>query len=154
MIDGGLAGQLTATGHELRQRVYFEDTDFSGLVYHARYLHFFERGRSDFLRLTGVHHNELAADGLVFAVRTMALDFKKPARIDDILTIVTEPEAIGGARIRLRQAIARGETVLVTAGVEVALINAAGKPQRLPLAVRAALEAQLPSQDDDKSVIN
>ncbi len=70
-----LPGQLTATGHELRQRVYFEDTDFSGLVYHARYLHFFERGRSDYMRLLGVYHNELAADGLVFAVKSMKLDF-------------------------------------------------------------------------------
>ena len=147
-----LAGQLTATGHELRQRVYFEDTDFSGFVYHARYLHFFERGRSDYLRLLGVHHNELAADGLVFAVKTMTLDFKKPARIDDILTIATEPEAISGARIRLRQAIRRADTVLVTAGVEVALINASGKPQRLPLAVRAAFEAQSHRQGDEKSV--
>lgn len=134
-----LAGRLTAGGHELRQRVYFEDTDFPGLVYHARYLHFFERGRSDYLRLLGVHHNELAAEGLAFAVKTMMLDFKKPARIDNILTITTEPEVVGGARIRLKQAIARDETVLVTAKVEVALINAGGKPQRLPLALRAAL---------------
>ncbi len=137
-----LAGQLTATGHELRQRVYFEDTDFSGLVYHARYLHFFERGRSDYMRLLGVLHSELAAGGLVFTVKSMALDFKKPARIDDILTIATEPEVIGGARIRLRQAIRRGETLLVTAAVEVVLVNAGGKPQRLPLAVRAAFKAQ------------
>lgn len=137
-----LAGLLTATGHELRQRVYFEDTDFSGLVYHARYLHFFERGRSDYMRLLGVLHSELAADDLVFTVKTMALDFKNPARIDDILTIATEPEVIGGARIRLRQAIRRGETLLVTAAVEVVLVNAGGKPQRLPLAVRAAFEAQ------------
>lgn len=137
-----LAGLLTATGHELRQRVYFEDTDFSGLVYHARYLHFFERGRSDYMRLLGVLHSELAAADLVFAVKTMALDFKNPARIDDILTIATEPEVIGGARIRLRQAIRRGETILVTAAVEVVLVNAGGKPQRLPLAVRAAFEAQ------------
>lgn len=137
-----LAGQLTATGHELRQRVYFEDTDFSGLVYHARYLHFFERGRSDYMRLLGVLHSELAAADLVFAVKTMALDFKNPARIDDILAIGTEPEVIGGARIRLRQAIRRGETLLVTAAVEVVLVNAGGKPQRLPLAVRAAFEAQ------------
>ncbi len=94
------------------------------------------------MRLLGVHHSGLAADGLVFAVKTMTLDFKKPARIDDILTITSEPETIGGARIHLRQAIARGETILVTAAVEVALIDAAGKPQRLPLAVRAAFEAQ------------
>ncbi len=61
----GLAGRLTEAGHELVQRVYFEDTDFSGRVYHARYLHFMERGRSDFLRLLGIHHRELAAEGLV-----------------------------------------------------------------------------------------
>jgi acyl-CoA thioester hydrolase len=153
MAEGhDLCGHLTAAGHELRQRVYFEDTDFSGLVYHARYLHFFERGRSDYLRLLGVHHNELAADGLAFAVKTMALDFKRPARIDDILTIVTEPGEIGGARIRLRQAIARGETILVTAAVEVALVNAGGKPQRLPLAVRAAFEAQSQPRGDGRSV--
>ncbi len=137
-----LAGLLTATGHELRQRVYFEDTDFSGLVYHARYLHFFERGRSDYMRLLGVRHSELAAADLVFVVKTMALDFKNPARIDDILTIATEPGEIGGACIRLRQTIAREETLLVTAAVEVVLVNAGGKPQRLPLAVRAAFEAQ------------
>ena len=94
------------------------------------------------MRLLGVLHSELAADDLVFTVKTMALDFKKPARIDDILTIATEPEVIGGARIRLRQAIRRGETILVTAAVEVVLVNAGGKPQRLPLAVRAAFEAQ------------
>jgi len=140
--NGALAGQLTETGHELRQRVYFEDTDFSGLVYHARYLHFFERGRSDYLRLLGVHHSELAADGLVFAVKTMMLDFRKPARIDDILTIATEPGPPGGARIRLHQTIIRDETVLVTANVEVALIDASGRPQRLPPAVRAALGAR------------
>ena len=98
--------------------------------------------RFHYMRLLGVHHSELAADGLVFAVKTMTLEFKKPARIDDVLTIATEPGEIGGARIRLRQAIARGETILVTAAVEVTLVNAGGKPQRLPLAVRAAFEAQ------------
>jgi len=81
-----ISGRLTDGGHELQQRVYFEDTDFSGRVYHARYLHFMERGRSDYLRLLGIHHRALAADGLAFAVRHLEIDFLEPAGIDDDLT--------------------------------------------------------------------
>src|SRR5687768_10725458 len=93
-----ISGRLTEAGHELVQRVYFEDTDFSGRVYHARYLHFMECGRSDYLRLLDIHHRDLAMDGLAFAVRRMEVDFIKPAAIDDILTILTAPRAVGGAR--------------------------------------------------------
>ncbi len=134
-----LAGQLTADGHELRQRVYFEDTDFSGRVYHARYLHFLERGRSDYLRLLGVHHHELTGQGLAFAVSKMTLDFLVAASIDEMLTIVTAPKTIGGARIVLDQTILRDEQRLVVAQVSVALVDRAGKPARLPAAIRAAL---------------
>ncbi len=80
----------------------------------------------------------------------MTLDFKRPARIDDILTVATRPQAIGGARIRLQQTISRDETVLVTANVEVALIDARGRPRRLPLAVRAALGAQSQRRGGEK----
>lgn len=134
-----LAGHLTADGHELRQRVYFEDTDFSGRVYHARYLHFLERGRSDYLRLLGVHHHELARQGLAFAVARMVLDFLAAAAIDDLLTIVTRPKTIGGARIVLDQTILRDDQRLLAADVSVALVDGDGKPSRLPPAVRAAL---------------
>ena len=79
-----LAGRLTDAGHELLQRVYFEDTDFSGRVYHARYLHFMERGRSDYLRLLGVHHRSLAKEGLGFAVSRMEIEFLRAATIDDV----------------------------------------------------------------------
>jgi acyl-CoA thioester hydrolase len=135
----GLAGRLTEDGHELLQRVYFEDTDFSGFVYHARYLHFLERGRSDYLRLLGIHHAELAAQGLSFAVRRMAIEFVRPARIDDVLAIETRPGEIAGARLALRQTIRRGGAALAEAEVLVALVGRDGRPRRLPQALRQAL---------------
>jgi acyl-CoA thioester hydrolase len=135
--DGAdLSGTLTANGHRLRQRVYYEDTDFSGVVYHARYLQFLERGRTDFLRLSGIHHAALDAgahgERLAWIVRRMEIDFKGPARIDDVLTIETHTENISGARIVMQQAILRDSAVLIVAKVEAALINAAGKPRRFP----------------------
>lgn len=136
-----LAGRLIPAGHELVQRVYFEDTDFSGFVYHARYLHFLERGRSDYLRLLGVHHAELARDGLAFAVRRMQLDFIQPARIDDLLTIETQAGELGGARLALHQTISRGGDLLVEAEVLAALVNREGRPRRLPTVLRSALAA-------------
>ncbi len=139
MDETTLSGRLTGAGHELLQRVYFEDTDFSGRVYHARYLHFMERGRSDYLRLLGVHHRELADEGRAFAVRHMAIDFLKPAAIDDVVIVRTSPERVSGARIVLRQEVARENDVLVTALVTVALVDSRGRPGRLPDAVRKAL---------------
>ena len=120
-----VAGELTGGGHRLVARVYFADTDFTGVVYHARYLEFFERGRSDFLRLAGVHHNELAGgkhgEVLAWVVKRMEIDFRQPARIDDILTIETLTEEVSGARIFMAQQIRRGDEVLVTARVEAAI---------------------------------
>lgn len=134
-----LAGRLTDDGHELLQRVYFEDTDFSGRVYHARYLHFMERGRSDYLRLLGIHHRELAEKGLSFAVSHMTIDFLEPASIDDVLTVRTSTRETGGARIVLRQEIFRDGERLVAATVTVALIGPEGRVVRVPPAIRAAL---------------
>ena len=132
----GLSGELTAFGHRLFARVYYADTDFSGVVYHARYLEFFERGRSDFLRLAGVHHTELAdgkhGEKLVWVVRRMEIDFRAPARIDDVLTVETRTEAISGARITMAQLLKRGEELLVEARVEAAIISESGRPRRFP----------------------
>jgi acyl-CoA thioester hydrolase len=133
-----LAGSLTEHGHELRQRVYFEDTDFSGRVYHARYLQFMERGRSDYLRLLGINHGDLARKGYVFAVRHMDIDFLLPAAIDDILTVRTATEAVSDARIVLEQGVRRIDQLLVEARVTVALIGPGGRAARLPSAVVAA----------------
>ena len=139
----GISGRLTGSGHELRQRVYFEDTDFSGRVYHARYLHFMERGRSDFLRLLGIHHGELAARSMAFAVRHMEIDFLKGAAIDTLLTIRSAPISVGGARIVLDQSISRQADLLVCAKVTIALIGANSRALRLPPAVRTAFAACL-----------
>lgn len=132
----GLAGELTADGHRLHARVYYADTDFSGVVYHARYLEFFERGRSDFLRLAGVHHTELAdgkhGEKLVWVVRRMEIDFRAPARIDDVLTIETRTENVSGARIFMAQKLTRGEDLLVEARIEAAIVSESGRPRRFP----------------------
>ncbi len=132
----GLSGQLTDFGHRLMARVYFADTDFSGVVYHARYLEFFERGRSDYLRLAGVHHNELIdgkhGEKLVWVVRRMEIDFRAAAGIDDVLTIDTWTEDISGARILMAQTICRDDKLLVQAKVEAAIISEGGRPRRFP----------------------
>ncbi|PSH59179.1 tol-pal system-associated acyl-CoA thioesterase [Phyllobacterium sophorae] len=135
-IATGLAGELTEAGHRLLARVYYADTDFSGIVYHARYLEFLERGRTDYLRLLGVHHSELADGKLgesnVWVVRRMEIDFKSAARIDDILTVETRTAEISGARVKMAQAIKRDDDLLISAVVEAAMINSAGRPRRFP----------------------
>ena len=131
-----LAGRLSEEGHVLPVRVYYEDTDFTGIVYHGAYVRFFERARSDFLRMIGIHHTELASGvegvSLAFAVRTMTLDFQRPARIDDVLEVRTSLAEYKGARIKLDQLIYSGEDLLVSAAVTVAVITSEGKPTRLP----------------------
>lgn len=138
-----IAGRLDAGRHVLALRVYYEDTDFTGIVYHAAYLKFAERGRSDFLRLCGIHHSELAAgahgEKLAFAVRHMEIDFLAPARIDDLLEVETRLGEARGARIVLDQQVRRGDTALFTARVTVAVISPEGRPRRLPAALVARL---------------
>ena len=138
-----LSGELTFDGHKLPVRIYFEDTDFSGVVYHARYLHFFERGRSDFLRLKGVHHNALQegvyGEPLFFVVKGMTLDFVQPARIDDVVHVTTKIESIKGVRLLMKQVIERENQLIATAEVSVVMINEKGRPKRLPEALMQAL---------------
>jgi acyl-CoA thioester hydrolase len=138
-----LAGRVEAGRHVLPARIYFEDTDFSGVVYHGSYVRFMERGRTDYLRLLGVGHDALArgahGEPLVFAVRRMAIEFRKPARIDDIIEVETRVHEIGGARIVLAQTIRRGGETLVDAEVTVAMVSQEGQARRLPQAVRDKL---------------
>lgn len=140
-LHHSIAGELTETGHRLVQRVYYEDTDFSGVVYHARYLHFLERGRTDYLRLLGVEQGGLLSiedgEGLAFVVHRMEIDFKRPARMDDLLTIETRSERAGGAKLVLAQTIARDGELLIAARVIIAVVNAAGRPRRLPAGLAA-----------------
>lgn len=124
-------------------RIYYEDTDFSGVVYHAAYLKFFERGRTEALRAAGVRHSDLLnrAEPLAFAVRKMTTEWIVPARIDDLLEVRTSFEEVRGARMFLKQEIWRGETLLARAEVEAACMNLDGKPRRLPGDVIQALAA-------------
>ena len=124
------------SSHRFPVRVYYEDTDFSGVVYHASYLRFMERGRTEMLRALGI---EQAGLDFGFAVRAMQIDYLKPARMDDELTIETTTRSIGGATLDLDQRVLRGDDVLVTASVRIACI-AQGRPARLPKDIRAKLE--------------
>ncbi len=139
-----IAGRLTDGGHVLPVRVYFEDTDFSGSVYHASYLRFMERGRSDYLRSLGVGHSALAAgaegEPLSFAVRRMTIEFLKPAGIDDLVEVETRPLAVEGARMILGQRIVRRGETLVSAEVTVAVVNSAGRARRIPKSIRALID--------------
>jgi acyl-CoA thioester hydrolase len=139
-----LAGRIEGDTHRLPVRVYFEDTDAAGVVYHANFFKFCERGRSDFIRLLGIDHQSLANPGqgesAVFVVRRIEIDYLKPGRLDDVLEVVTHCLEIGGASLRLAQEVRRRETVLVRACVSVVLVSAAGKPQRVGALVRGALQ--------------
>ncbi len=132
---------MTGVRHALAVRVYYEDTDFSGVVYHASYLRFLERGRTELLRGLGIDQSALqAAGGAAFAVRHMTLDFLGAARMDDLLRVDTAVAALGGASVTMRQAVMRGETALMGAAVRIALVRA-GRPVRLPADLRERLAA-------------
>lgn len=142
-----VAGRMEEGVHILPVRVYFEDTDFSGVVYHGSYVRFMERGRTDFLRVIGVGHDMLAAgeegEPLVFAVRRMQIEFLKPARIDDLIEVETRPGKLTGARAVVHQTIRRGDDVLVTAEVTVVVLNGSGQLARMP----ASLARRIGSPD-------
>ena len=132
--DAPSAGRFDGRLHLLPVRIYYEDTDFSGVVYHANYVRYFERGRSDFLRLAGVHHSELLAgeNPTAFAVNRLTLDFLKPARIDDALLVETMFETVRGPRLFIAQKLERNGEVLVKAAVEVCCIGLTGRPKKPP----------------------
>jgi acyl-CoA thioester hydrolase len=144
-LAGRLVEDASGKRHVLPVRVYFEDTDFSGLVYHATYLRWCERGRSDFLRLLGNDHQALIAGGqgrepAAFVVRRMAIEYLRPARIDEVLEVTTRAKEWSAATLTLDQRIARDGRDLFTAEVMVVLISASGKPLRLTAALREALQ--------------
>jgi acyl-CoA thioester hydrolase len=141
-----LDGHIRHGRHEMAVRVYYEDTDFTGIVYHASYLRFMERGRTNYLRLIGADHRSLfeaterEAPGFAFVVRSMAIEFLKPARMDDILAVTTEPEQVKGASMTLRQKVMRQDDVLVEAHVRVAFVSG-GRARPIPKPLRAAMRA-------------
>ena len=133
---------MSASPHHMTVRVYYEDTDFSGVVYHANYLRYLERGRTELLRDLGLNQAELfagsSAQPLGFAVTQMKLDFRKPARMDDLLTVETTPVSVGRASLVLEQRVLRDAEILVEATVKVAAV-CKGRVARLPADVTARL---------------
>jgi acyl-CoA thioester hydrolase len=125
--------------HRFPIRVYYEDTDFSGLVYHASHLRFMERGRTELLRELGIHQRALLEGGdsgaIFFVVRAMTIDFKRPARMDDLLAVETSVTEVGAASLALEQKIWRDAELLVAARVTVAAVEG-GRARRLPRDVR------------------
>ena len=135
------AGWFEGREHVLPVRVYYEDTDFTGVVYHANYLRYFERGRSDFLRMAGVSHTDLLAHDqpTAFVVTRMEVDFRKPARIDDALLVRTTYDEARGPRLAISQRIVRGEEVIAQAAVFAACISMDGRPRKPPPGLVEAL---------------
>jgi len=141
-----LDGEIRDGKHHQQVRVYYEDTDFSGVVYHASYLRFMERGRTNYLRLIGADHRALfeqaqaEAPGFAFVVTHMTIDFKRPAFMDDVLDIVTAPEEVKGASVMLLQKVMRGHELLVQARVQVAFVSG-GRARPIPKPLRFAMKA-------------
>ena len=139
---GPSAGWLVGREHQLPVRIYYEDTDFTGVVYHANYLRYFERGRSDFLRLAGVSHQALLElpDPSAFTVTRITVEFKRAARIDDALVVRTTYNAVRGPRLMIAQAIFRGRDLIATAEVEAACIGLDGRARKPPPGLVDALK--------------
>ena len=132
---------MTAS-HRLNVRIYYEDTDAGGVVYHARYLAFAERARTELLRDLGVPHDEMARDeGLIFVVRRAEIDYLRPARLDEVVTIESVPLEMGAATVTLRQSFTAGERRVAVLEVQLACVRGAdGRPSRIPPRWRAAFE--------------
>ena len=141
-----LDGDIRAGRHTMQVRVYYEDTDFSGVVYHASYLRFIERGRTNYLRLLGADQRALfeeagkEAPGFAFVVRAMQIEFLKPARMDDVLDVVTATAEVKGASVTLHQEVRRAGEVLIDAQVKVVFVSG-GRPRPIPKPLRIAMRA-------------
>jgi acyl-CoA thioester hydrolase len=145
MIAPPTSGTLAGKTHVLPVRVYYEDTDAGGIVYHANYLRFAERARTEMLRAIGIRQRELHdAEGLAFAVYKGDVHYIKPAKLDDVLSVETSLLELTGASLRLRQVIKRraadAEEDLVRFNAQVVCMNADGKAARLPASLRKTLE--------------
>ncbi|MEM0937480.1 MAG: tol-pal system-associated acyl-CoA thioesterase [Pseudomonadota bacterium] len=128
--------------HSFPVTVYYEDTDMGGIVYHANYLKFIERGRSDWVRQRGIDQNALRAEGIVFAVRHLEADFLGPARLDERLRVLTQLIEMRGARFVVNQQVLNLDgAALFRARVTLVAMTRAGRPTRLPKALRDRIAA-------------
>ena len=143
-----LDGTMRDGRHHQRVRVHYEDTDFTGVVYHAGYLRFMERCRSNYLRLLGADQRALfeqaekETPGFAFVVRSMQIEFLRPARMDDVLEIVTAPVEVKGASVVVHQTVMREGETLVEADVRVAFVSG-GRARPIPKPLREAMRAGL-----------
>src|SRR6187401_1612108 len=150
-MSNALDGEMSDGRHHQAVRVYYEDTDFSGIVYHASYLRFMERGRTNYLRLIGAdqralfEETEREAPGFAFVVRTMQIEFLKPARMDDVLAVVTGTEEVRGASVTLHQRIMRDDETVIDAQVKVAFVSG-GRARPIPKPLRIAMRADQDSR--------
>ena len=146
-LAGRILSDETGQRHVLPVRIYFEDTDAGGVVYHASYIRFCERGRTDFLRLLGTDARGMidgsdSREPAAFVVRRMTCDFLRPTRMDDLLEVETRVKELGGASVTLNQSISSTGRRIFAAEVTVVLVSMAGKPLRLSEAVRDAFQAR------------
>jgi acyl-CoA thioester hydrolase len=126
-------GHFDGARHLFAVRVYFEDTDFSGVVYHARYLHFMERARSDMLACVGIDQRTVHAAGQgAYAVTEMHIKYRRPAHFDDALVVISTVEAVRAASCDIHQTVMRGDDILTEAQVTAAFVSPDGKPRRQP----------------------
>jgi len=135
------AGKLDGGVHVFPVRVYYEDTDAGGVVYYANYLKFAERAPTEMMHLLDAGYRDLIAERTVaFAVRRCEVDFLAPARLDDVLEVRTSVTEAGGASVTAAQVIRRGADEITRIRVRLACVDAAGRPARIPAALRTALE--------------
>lgn len=126
--------------HRYKVRVYYEDTDMGGVVYHANYLRYIERARSDWVRKLGNDQNAMREAGIVWVVRRIEADYRAAAKFEDELEVETDMVSITGARLVMEQHVKRGDQVIFHAMVTAVCMNANGKPVRLPAEIRALLQ--------------
>jgi len=134
------AGALDGARHRLPLRVYWEDTDAGGIVYHASYIRWMERGRTEYLRALGLDQRAMRAAGTRFVVKSIAMDFRRPALFDDSLIICTQCTRLRAASLLLLQQVTRGSDIMTTAEVLCAAIDDDDRPMRLPADLRGQID--------------
>jgi acyl-CoA thioester hydrolase len=140
-------GIVEGSVHRYPVRVYYEDTDAGGIVYHATYLRLAERARSEYLRVVGWPHDRIKAEGCFWAIRRAEIDYLQPALLDDLLVIETEILAVKGASVFARQTVCRGDATLANLKLQIVLLTTSGRPARLPPALRAIFRSSLEAQE-------
>ncbi|MEM7443864.1 MAG: tol-pal system-associated acyl-CoA thioesterase [Pseudomonadota bacterium] len=148
----GLSGEFVGMEHRMPIRVYWEDTDGGGVVYHARYLNFAERARTEVLRQLGVQQQKMLAEtGVAFALRRASIDFRAPARLDDLLDVRTRATGLGAAILEMQQEIWCHDRCLCVIEVQLVCVNRSGRPVRLPQMVKGPIDRAISASSETVS---